>query len=229
MKVRRYNRFALAQLGVLFADDGDGGGGGADTAAADAAAADAAAKTAADEAAAKATAGEKVEDLPEWAQKVIRDTRKEAGDARANAKSAAADDARAEMAQTIGKALGLVKGDAAPTAEQLATEIASAKTGERTALVELAVFKAAGPAGANPVSLLDSRSFLAKVADLDPAKGDFDKKVAAAITEAVKDHPELKAALAAARNGVDHSGGTGEGVKRVPKSLDQAVAGHYGT
>jgi hypothetical protein len=248
MRTRRYNYYALAQPGVLFnaPEGGDGGGAGDGDAAATAAAAqaatdaaaktatDAAAKTASDaatktaaDAAAATAAAQDVKSLPEWAQKIITDTRKEAGDARGNAKAAAAEEARAEMAQTIGKALGLVK-DETLTAEQLAAQVKTSTDEARSAKVELAVYKASGAHQANPTALLDSRSFLAKVADLDPSKKDFDTKVADAIKDAVKDHPELKVALAAARNSVNHTGGTGEGANK-PQTLDQALAGHYGT
>lgn len=241
MRIRLVN---TATLGLLFnAPEGEGGGGAGGDAAAQAAAqaaTDAAAKSAADEAAAKTVADAKtgttgggseagkVEDLPAWAQKIIADTRKEAGDTRANAKATAADEARAEMAQTIGKALGLVKGDAAPTADELAVQVKAAQDTARNAQVELAVFKSAGAQQGDPARLLDSRSFLAKVADLDPGHKDFQTKVDAAIKAAVTDHPELKATLAAARSSVNHTGGTGEGANK-PQTLDQALAGHYGT
>jgi hypothetical protein len=220
MRIRLHN---TRHLGMLFnAPEGEGGGGDAAAqAAADAAAktatdaaakatADAAAKTAADAATA---AAQDVKSLPDWAQKVIADARKDAGDARTNAKQTAADEAKAEVAQIIGKALGLVKGDPL-TAEELAKEVVTAKDTARSAQVELAVYKASGTHQANPVALLDSRTFLAKVAELDPSKTGFDAKVADAIKDAVKDHPELKATLAAARSSVSHAGGTGEGTKQ---------------
>ena len=227
----RYNFYDLSRLGMLSNAEGEGGG-AAGGAGEDAGAADAAAKATADAAAAKTAtdaataAAQDVKSLPDWAQKVITDARKEAGDARTNAKATAADEARAEMAQTLGKALGLVKGNTAPTADELAAQVKSSQTELQGAQVELAVYKAAGAAGANPVALLDSRSFLKTVAALDPTKNTFQTQVDAAIKTALTEHPELKVALAAARNGVNHSGGTGEGAKQ-PKPLDQALAAHY--
>jgi hypothetical protein len=155
----------------------------------------------------------KVESLPADVQKLIAGLRKEAGDARVNAKTAAAEQAKSELAQTIGKALGIVKdGDAAPDPEQLAKTAADSAASERQARVELAVFRAASAAKADPTALLDSRAFLAKVADLDPTDTGFADAVKTAITEAVKDNPKLAATQAVAgASSVDHAGGTGEG------------------
>lgn len=167
----------------------------------------------------------KVEDLPEWAQKLITETRAEAGAARTNAKATAAQEARDALAQDIGKALGLVKdGDDAPKPEELSARVATSQAEARAAKVELAVYKAASTAGADPQALLDSRSFLDAVKDTDPAD---QAAVTAAITKAITDNPRLKAAQAAASSGPDLSGGTGEGRSKAPKSLADAVSGAY--
>jgi hypothetical protein len=123
----------------------------------------------------------------------VSKARKEAGDSRAAAKTKAADDARAELAQTIGKALGLVaddeKADPAKLTEQLTATAAEA----RQAKVELAVFRAAQAASADASALLDSRSFLAKLADIDPSDS---TAVTAAVAEAVAANPVFAAAAA---------------------------------
>jgi hypothetical protein len=240
----RYNYYALAQLGACLAGEGDaGGGGGGGDAAAQAAAAqaatDAAAKTAADE----ATAAEKtaaadaeatsVKGLPQWAQKIISDTRTEAATNRTKATEAATKATEAATAQqtTLDKlaiALGLKKdGGDAPDAAMLTTQVAAAQTSARESAVQLAVFKAASAAGANPNALLDRNSFTKAVLGLDPTKADFSTKVTAAITAAVTADPTLKAVPAAARSGVDLSGGTGEGANK-PTTLASAVRDHYG-
>ncbi|NAE18072.1 hypothetical protein [Enterococcus hirae] len=156
--------------------------------------------------------------------------RKENGTARTAAKTKAADDARNELVQSLGKALGLVKdGDDAPTPEQLAEQARTSTAAARTATVELAVYRAATKSGADPDALLDSRAFLAKVSDLDPGSGDFQSKVTAAITDAVKDNPKLKAARAAGASGVDHSaGGSGEKRTRITRSLEESIAAKLG-
>lgn len=126
-------------------------------------------------------------DDPKAAQAEIEKLRKENGAARTNAKAQAADEARNELAQSIGKALGLVKDepvDPAALTAQLTTEQAKA----HQATVELAVFRAAADAKGDPSALLDSRAFLAKIADIDPADT---AAIASAITAAVAENPRL--------------------------------------
>jgi hypothetical protein len=124
---------------------------------------------------------------PKAAQAEIERLRKENGAARTNAKAQAADEARNELAQTIGKALGLVKDepvDPAKLTEQLTAQTTAAKQAQ----IELAVFRASGAVKGDPAALLDSRTFLAKLADIDPADS---VAVAAAITAAVAENPRL--------------------------------------
>jgi hypothetical protein len=148
---------------------------------------------------------------PAKAKAEIEKLRREAGAARTNAKQQAADDARTELAQTIGKALGLVQGDEAPTPERLTQTLSSTTDELRLTKVELAVFRAAPTHQGDANALLDSRTFLAKVADLDPASADFQTQVDAAIRQAVTDNPKLKAVQATGASAVDHAGGSGEG------------------
>lgn len=218
---------------------------GDEAAAAAKAAADAAAKEAADkeaaDAAAKAEADkaakEKVEDLPDWAQKVIKDARADAGKARTTAKAEAAEEASKKILSDVLTALG-VKGNKTPTLEEVQAELEKlrnengSKDGDlNQTKVELAVYRIASKAGGDPDALLDSRTFLAEVKDLDPSAKDFSDKVTAAIKTAVKDNPKLKASrVGAGSSSADHgSGGSGEGTERKPKPLSDAVSGHYGT
>lgn len=152
--------------------------------------------------AAEATAAEwdgKVETLPSAAQKLINDLRKEAGDERVAKKTLDA----------IQKALNPdAKGDEKPTAEQLTKALTEREADAKQAKTELAVYKLAGKHSADADALLDSRAFLAKIADLDPTKtADIEK----AIKEAVTNNPKLKTVLAAGASGADFSGGSGEG------------------
>ena len=129
---------------------------------------------------------------PEAAKAEIERLRKENGAARTNAKAQAADEARAELANTIGKALGLVEDetiDPAKLTESLTTSQAEAKQ----ARVELAVFRNAATAGGDPAALLDSSSFLASLAAVDPTDS---AAVTAAIQSAVTANPRLGAAPA---------------------------------
>jgi hypothetical protein len=148
---------------------------------------------------------------PTELQNMIRDLRRENGAARTTAKQQAAEQARQELAQQIGKAIGLVADDQPVDPEKLTQDLTTARDAQRQAVVELAVYKAAGTAGADPDALLDSRSFAAKISALDPTADDFTTQIAEAITSAVADNPKFKtAALAAGRSGTEMSGGTGE-------------------
>lgn len=151
----------------------------------------------------------KIESLHPDAQKIITDLRKEAGDERVAAKTLAA----------IQKALNPEAGDAKPDAEQLTKDLAARDAAAKQALTELAVFRAASKAGADPDALLDSRAFLAKIADIDPAKtADIQK----AIEDAVKENPKLKLVLAASKSGGDFTGGSGE-QRNAPTTLEGAI------
>jgi len=126
-------------------------------------------------------------DDPAAAKAEIEKLRKENGAARTNAKATAAEEARKELAQTIGKALGLVAGDEPPDPAVLTEQATKAAADARQAQLELAVFRNA-PETADAAALLDSRTFLAKVADLDPTDT---AALTAAITEAVEQNPRL--------------------------------------
>jgi hypothetical protein len=151
-----------------------------------------------------APSAESVTDLPAWAQKIITETRKEAGDYRTAAKTAA-DNAQKELTDKLAVALGL-KPDAAADPAALTASLTEAQSKAQSAARELAIFKAAAATGADPSRLLDSNSFMSSVTGLDPADG---AAVTAAITAAVAANPLLKAVQAAAASGTE-LGGTGE-------------------
>lgn len=159
----------------------------------------------------------KVESLPKAAQKIITDLRTEEGDERVAKKTLDA----------IVKALNPDAAGDKPDPAQLAQDLAAAQTEKRQTAVELAVYKTASKHSGDPDALLDSRTFLAKVKDLDPSASDFASKVDEAIKSAIADNPKLKQARAAGSSSADHAGGSGEGASR-PKSLGDAVASHYG-
>lgn len=125
-------------------------------------------------------------DNPEVARTEIERLRRENAASRTNAKAQAAEDARNELAQSIGKALGLVKDEPVDPA-RLTEQLTQAQEQARQSALELAVYRAAPSADA-ATALLDSRSFLAKVADIDPSEGD---KIAEAVTGAVQENPAL--------------------------------------
>lgn len=142
-------------------------------------------------------------------QKQLKQANADAAKARTNAKKAAADEARTQIVQELGKALGLIKDDkdAPPDPAALKAQIEQATAAHRETALELAIYRHAGKLGADPDALADSRTFLSSVKGLDPSDEGFAKKVQAAIKNAVENNPKLKAASTApARSSGDFSG-----------------------
>lgn len=178
----------------------------------------------------KPKGGEGLPDDPEALKAEIARLRRENAADRTNAKQAAADEARKELAREVGKALGLVQDDGDdPDPEKLAQETEQLRTETRVARIELAVYRGASKHQGDPDALLDSRTFLEKVAALDPKAEDFTSKIDAAIKDAVEKNPKLKAAPVATTSSVDHAGGTGDSTRRTPKPLTDAVRAAYGS
>jgi hypothetical protein len=164
-------------------------------------------------------AGQQAADGDDAATRIARleaelaDARREAGKQRTTAKQRAAEEARAELAQQIGKALGLVTDDTPPDPDQLAQQLAAEQAKARQTAVELAVFRTAPAAGADPDALLDSRTFAESVAQLDPTDT---AAIKTAIEAAVAANPRLAAQQQApqqpagpARSGAEFTGGGG--------------------
>ncbi|MFI1371340.1 hypothetical protein ACH4UY_04920 [Streptomyces longwoodensis] len=170
-------------------------------------------------------------------EKELAEARRDAGKARTDAKKQAADDAVKELTQQLGKALGFVKDDTPPDPKALAEAIAQKDTtiSEKDAAlrakdVELAVWARADKLGARAGALLDSRSFVAQLADLDPSDKGFRTALDTAIKDAVKENRAFAAASTAGKSGGDLSGGTGEdAAKRRTGSLAGAITNHYQT
>lgn len=123
---------------------------------------------------------------PEAAKAEIEKLRRENASSRTNAKAKAAEEAKKELAQTIGKALGLVEDEPVDPA-QLTEQLTKAQREQRQAALELAIYRST-PDATVANALLDSRSFLEKVADLDPSDG---IAIAAAVGDAVQSNPAL--------------------------------------
>lgn len=157
-----------------------------------------------------------VSQLPDWAQKLLADTRKEAGDHRvklreAEATAQAAKTAVDELQKTqqqqreaLAKFLGYSKEDEPPDPKVLAEQLAAAKAEtdarmaeKREADVMLAVHRAASKHDADAEALLDSRAFQLAVKDLDPSAADFADRIGEAITKAVENNPRYKLTPAA--------------------------------
>lgn len=162
--------------------------------------------------------------LPAWAQKEITDARKEAGKARTVAKQNAAQEARQQLAQDIGKALGLVDDDKPADPAQLTAQVTDLSGQLRAARVELAAYRAAGKEGANADRLLNSREFAGKLAALDPSDDKFADQLKQAITDEVATDPDLyRAAPPGPARGGAEFGGPPNG-DRKPATLNDAIA-----
>lgn len=159
----------------------------------------------------------KIESLPADVQRVIKDLRAEAAGNRTG-KTAAE-----QQLAAIQKALNPdAKGNEKPDAEALTKALADRESDARQAKTELAVYRLAGKT-ADADALLDSRNFLAKIADIDPSDS---KAITKAIEDAVAENPKLKTTQAAGKSGADFSGGSGESTKKAG-NLTEALSQHY--
>lgn len=172
-------------------------------------------------------------EFPEAAQAMIRELRRENGNYRTAKKAAeetaatAGDEAKQSLIQDLGKALGLIddgdQGNDAPTTEDLTRQISETQDAHRATRVELAVYRNASEHEADPDALLDSRSFLQEVADLDPDDREFSSKIGSAIKAAAEKNPKLKlAGQAPGRSGGQVNGG-GSTVEETPGSLASRI------
>lgn len=156
-----------------------------------------------------------VSTLPASVQKYIGDLRAEAGKSRTTAKQNAAEQAKAELTQQIAAALGIDTGEATPPdPAALTAQVAELSAQLRTSQVQAAARTAAQAAGANPDRLLNSVSFTAATAALDPSAPDFQAQLTAAITAEVATDPALYRAATAGptRAGAEFAGPPSDGV-----------------
>lgn len=111
--------------------------------------------------------------------------------------------------------------------DKLAADLTAERNAHTNLQREHQVLLSAIDAGADHAALLDSRAFLAKVANLDPTGSKFTSEVKAAVEAALKENPKLKAAQVAGKGGVDNAGGTGENGAK-PTTLEDAIAQKMG-
>lgn len=179
----------------------------------------------------------KVDDLPAWAQAELRRARNDAVKYRTQLAEKQAEQpvtagpspeeiaaqAKAELAQQIGKALGIVEEEKPVDPKDMIDRLSAEKDAtakerdaerelHRRALRELGVHRTSLKQGADGDALLDSRSFLRSIKDLDPDAEDFSTVLAERITQAIEDNPKFKAASLVgppARSGGEFTGGPG--------------------
>lgn len=176
--------------------------------------------------------GKSLDELPPWAQKVIKGLQKSDGDNRVRAKKA--EEASTETAQkfeaftqALSAALGgkpVGEQDEPPSAEELTAALATANDSNRQAAVRLAVWES-GSEIANVPELMDSAKFLSSIQGLDPAADEFADQLTEKITAAVESNPQRfrasapRAGAGSAPSGGDFSGGTGTGQPKDPESM----------
>lgn len=148
---------------------------------------------------------------PEQLAALVLRLRGENGKSRTDAKAAAADQAKIETAQAIGRALGLVQVEEEVTPEVLQQRISESNAQLTASKVELEVYRTAAKHGGIPAALVDSQTFMASVRGADPTAPDFSDKVVAAVQAAITANPLLKAGQASVRSGTPFTGGPGEG------------------
>jgi hypothetical protein len=168
-----------------------------------------------------------VDQLPDWAQKIIRDTRKEAGDNRA--KALTAETAAQERVNKILEAAGIKTADEPLDPAKLTEQLSAKDQAIRDLKVERALDKAARKAGADE-DLLDAvLTRKGALAGLDPSATDFAQQLDALVKAEVDANPKLKAARAAGASGIEQTGGSGEQGQITEQQLktmtpDQIVA-----
>lgn len=105
--------------------------------------------------------------------------------------------ARQELIDQVKRSLGLGE-DVPLEPEQLTAQIADAQNAAFNSAVELQVYRLAGRLGANADALLDSRSFLESLADMDgddPRADDFQKALEAKVQAALERNAGYRAAV----------------------------------
>lgn len=150
---------------------------------------------------------------PAAAKATIEQLRKEAGDARTNAKAAAKTEGQAELAKALAPLLGIeLPGEQAATPEQLTQQVTTVTTERDTARFDAAVAQAAWEAGVDP-SRADYLAFkLSKnpdIAGADPTSADFAGKLKASIDGLLAEDATLKRSGTAQASGVEQIAGSG--------------------
>lgn len=128
----------------------------------------------------------------ENASKVIAAIREDFRAERAKLKGGA-EQARNDLAREIGKAIGLITDDEPADPAKLTEQLSATAAEAQQAKLALAVYQVAAQSGGDPVALLDSTSFLARLKGVDPGDGDA---LTAAVEQAVQANPRLAAASA---------------------------------
>lgn len=186
-------------------------------------------------------APEKVEDLPEWAQRDIAKARKGEGDYRTKLReqeqlTQQQQEQHQAVLDAIAKAAGLKEENASPDPEELTKQLTEAQKREqereaenRTLRLEREAEKVARKHSGDIDTLMDSRSFADKLSKLDPSAEGFASDLDELVKETVESNPKYKAASPApASSSGDFSSGPGEQRTTHSKGLYAAFKNAYG-
>lgn len=165
-----------------------------------------------------------VDSLPANVKNLISQLRKDAAKNRTDPK-AAAEQARQELAQQIGKALGLTTGDEPPDPAALTAQIEEAQAVAWRNGTELTVHRIAAKLGADPEALLDSNAFiddLDDLVDVDPRSAEFRQALELKVKAAVEANPKKYALAPVAPAGPRPDPSQGRGGQSQPTDFRKA-------
>ncbi|MFF9284862.1 hypothetical protein [Streptomyces griseosporeus] len=163
-----------------------------------------------------------VDSLPDWAQKLIRDTRAEAAEWRTRAQGSAPQAQQQPAAPAAPAQAPAAEGDVSRLPRWAQQAVNDGQGAARQLAIQSAVIQAAPAAGADLVALLDSQSAMSALAAVDPNDAEA---VKAAITAAVQANPRLAAQTGPARGGTE-LGGQPTAPRRAG-SLTDAIAAKF--
>lgn len=127
-----------------------------------------------------------------------------------------------QQLEALKTALGLSENQ---TPEQIKAAATAAQNELKSAQAQVSVARLAGKGGANLTALLDSRTFLNSLSQIDSANDDA---VLTAIKAAVQSNPALAAQRVGAGANDAGAGGGGGNVKPSMSEIIRAAAGHGG-
>lgn len=119
---------------------------------------------------------------------------------------------KADQYDALVKAITGKDDDADADPEAIKGELTAAQREAREARVENRILRDASKHGANGIRLVDSRSFMSEIANLDPSADDFGTQVEAAIKKAVENDDYFK--VAAGPRPAKQQGRPSEGSRR---------------
>lgn len=157
--------------------------------------------------------------LPQWARDQLTKANNEAANYRTQLRQA--QQSQQDTLDAIANAIG-AKEDDSKDPEKLTQQLTSEQGRSRDAMVRLALHENTDTHGGDPKALSDSRSFLAKVGELDTTADDFQTKVVEAAKTAVQSNPKLGAASQAQppRSGAEFTGGSGGQQNSPPSDMN---------